>query len=118
MDKFDGKAKMYLQEDNGGFGLLITDGFGHWFYWGENELPVELTENAATNVKILQDAIQSGEMYNARDFVDECINFDTFTAHIIKRYTKSASINDIAAIENSERDFDFTKWFAVDKEKN
>lgn len=119
MNKFDGKAKMYLQEDNGGFGLLITDGLGHWFYWGENELPVELTENAATNVKILREAIQNGDMYGAKDFINECIDFDTFdtfSKHNIPRYFKSANINDIALIENSERSCDFIKWFAVDKE--
>lgn len=116
MDKFDGKAKMYLQEDNGGFGLLITDGFGYWFYWGENELPVELTENGPTNVRILQDAIQSGEMYGAKEFIDECLVDEIFRKHNIPRYTKTASINDIAAIENSGRSCDYTEWFAVDKE--
>ena len=116
MDKFDGKAKMYLQEDNGGFGLLITDGFGHWFYWGENELPVKLTENAATNVIMLREAIQSGEMYGAMDFINECLDIDTFAKHNIRRYVKTASINDIALIENSERSCDFTEWLAVDKE--
>lgn len=116
MDKFDGKEKMYLQEDNGGFGLLITDGFGHWFYWGENELPVKLTENAATNVILLREAIQNGDMYGAKDFINECIDFDTFYKHNIPRYVKSANINDIALIENSERRRDFIEWFAVDIE--
>lgn len=121
MDKFDGKAKMYLQEDNGGFGLLITDGFGRWFYWGENELPVELTENAATNVIMLREAIQNEEMYNAKDFIMECYdNEQCFTKHCIERYTNNpcaTNINDIALIENSERSCDFTEWFVVDKEE-
>lgn len=117
MDKFDGKAKMYLQEDNAGFGLLITDGFGYWFYWGENVLPVELTENAATNVRILQDAINSGEMYGAKEFVDECLVDEIFRDHNIPRYTKAVNVNDIAAIENSERSCDFTTWYVINKEE-
>jgi hypothetical protein len=117
MDKFDGKAKMYLQEDNDGFGLLITDGFGHWFYWGENDLPVELTENAATNVRILQDAIIAGKMYSAKDFIDECLDREIYARHIIPRYIKAVNVNDIAAIENSECNCDFTTWYSVNKEE-
>ena len=116
MDKFDGKAKMYLQEDNGGFGLLITDGFGHWFYWGENEIPGELTENAATNVRILQEEIQNGDLYSAKEFIDECLDREIYARHIIPRYIKAVNVNDVAAIENSERNCDFTTWYMINKE--
>ena len=34
-------AKMYLQHDNGGYCVLITDG-NKWYFWSEYYLPVSL----------------------------------------------------------------------------
>ena len=110
----DGICKMFMQEDNGGFGILVTDGMGFWYYWGENDLPVNLTENAATNVRIIREAIESGEMYNARDFIDETLDIDTHRKHIIVRYTKCESIDEVSEIENRDRYFDKTEYYYIE----
>lgn len=45
-ESFSAGYKMYLQEDNGGWGLLYTDGDGNWFYMQEYDLPIDFGNNA------------------------------------------------------------------------
>lgn len=65
-------AKMYLQHDNGGYGVLITDG-NKWYYWSEYHLPVsfEADNDDDENAEIIRKAILDGDMYDADDFITE-----------------------------------------------
>lgn len=108
-------SKMYLQSDNGGYGLLITDERGAWWYWGEYALPVHLNErdednnlNDELNAEKIRKAITDGELYDADDFVSECDD-----EHHIKEYTGLMSIDAVSAYENNERDFDLTEYTEI-----
>ena len=55
-------ARMFLQSDNGGYGVLIGDG-EKWYYWSEYNLPVELdADTNKENAEIIRNAINSGDM--------------------------------------------------------
>lgn len=108
-------SKIYLQSDNGGYGLLITDERGAWWYWGEYGLPVDLNErdeddrlNDKLNVEKIRRAIADGELYAADDFVSECDD-----EHRIKEYTGLMSIDAVSAYENNGRDFDLTEYTEI-----
>jgi hypothetical protein len=76
---------MYLQSDNGGYGILIQDIESEkWYYWSEYHLPVDLTgENDEENAEIIRAAIESGNMYDADDFITET---DDAEEHEIEEY--------------------------------
>lgn len=118
MKNYDGKAKMYLQEDNAGFSILVTNGRGSWYSWEENELPVKFTNSETENVRILQEAINAGAMWNAREFVEAVMN-DTnmMLNHFIARLRGCVNANDVARIINSEfKTCDFVAWYPVWRE--
>lgn len=108
-------SKMYLQHDNGGYGLLITDERGAWWYWGEYDLPVSLNEgdedgnlSDELNAEKIRRAIADGSLYDANDFVSECDD-----EHYISAYDGMQDINAVSAYENNERDFDLTKYTEI-----
>lgn len=113
--------KMYLQSDNGGNGILIQDTeSGKWYYWSEYHLPVDLTgETDEENAAIIRAAIESGDMYDADDFVSETDDTDE---HEIAAYD-GLSLDDIDRLENYEQDHyngnvypknhDTTYWTAI-----
>ena len=101
--------KMYLQSDNGGYGVLVTDGLGHWWYWHEHWLPVDLNAPSDEgNAEIIRVAIENGEMYDANDFVNEAED-----ERMIIDYTGRRTIEEIDSYENKGRDFDLTTWIEI-----
>lgn len=113
--------KMYLQNDNGGYGILIQDTENRkWYYWSEYHLPVDLTgENDEENAAIIRDAIENGDMYDADDF----ITVNEYTdEHEIEEYA-GMNIEEIDRMENYEQDIysgdvhprncDTTNWTAI-----
>lgn len=113
-------SKMYLQHDNGGYGLLITDGAGHWYYWQENDLPVRLDAededgnlNDDMNAAIIREAIADYEMYDADEFISECENEQISSEHYISAYDGMQDINAVSAYENGNRDFDLTSYIEI-----
>lgn len=108
-------SKMYLQSDNGGYGLLVTDERGAWWYWSEYALPICLNErdeddrlNDELNVEKIRKAIADGELYDADEFVSECDD-----EHHIKAYTGLMNIDAVSAYENNGRDFDLTEYIEI-----
>lgn len=113
--------KMYLQSDNGGYGILIQDTESRkWYYWSEHHLPVVLDEETdEENAAIIRAAIESDDMYDADDFVTET---EDTGEHEIAAYT-GLSLDDIDRIENYEQDIysgdvhpkicDTTNWTAI-----
>lgn len=108
-------SKMYLQSDNGGYGLLITDERGAWWYWSEYGLPICLNERDEAdrlsdelNAEKIRRAIANGDLYDADDFVSECDD-----EHHIKEYTGLMNIDAVSAYENNGRDFDLTKYAEI-----
>lgn len=94
--------KMYLQSDNGGYGILIQDTESRkWYYWSEYHLPVDLTgESDEENAEIIRAAIESGDMYDADDFITDTEDTDE---HEIAAY-EGLSLDDIDRMENYEQD--------------
>lgn len=113
-------SKMYLQHDNGGYGLLITDGAGHWYYWQENDLPVTLSAcdesgglDDELNAEKIRTAVVDGDLYDANDFISECDNDQIRAEHIIDAYDGMTDINAVSAYENDNRDFDLTEYTEI-----
>lgn len=113
--------KMYLQNDNGGYGILIQDTENRkWYYWSEYHLPVDLDgETDEKNAAIIRAAIESGDMYDADDFITDTEDTDE---HEIAAY-EGLSLDDIDHMENYEQDVysgdvhpkncDTTYWTAI-----
>lgn len=93
---------MFLQRDNGGYGILIQNAdSGKWYYWSEYHLPVELNgETDEENALKIRIAIDNGDMYNADEFITETEDADE---HEISAY-EGLSIDDIDRLENYEQD--------------
>lgn len=113
-------SKMYLQHDNGGYGLLITDGAGHWYYWQENDLSVRLDArdedgnlNDNMNAQRIRDAIRNYDLYDADEFISECENEQISSEHYISAYDGMQDINAVSAYENDNRDFDLTEYTEI-----
>ncbi len=102
-------ARMFLQSDNGGYGVLIGDG-EKWYYWSDYNLPVELdADTYEENAEIIRNAINSGDMYNADDFITDAADVD-------ERYISAydgMTIEQIDEYENKDRDFDFTTYVEI-----
>lgn len=99
--------RMYLERDNSGYGILITDG-QNWWYYHEAHLPVNLTaETDEGNAGIIRLAVARGELYNADDFVSEAE-----TDHIITAYD-GMTLEEIDKYENNDRSCDFTKYIEI-----
>lgn len=113
--------KMYLQSDNGGYGILIQDTKSRkWYYWSEYHLPVDLNgETDEENAAIIRAAIENGDMYDADDFITDAEDTDE---HEIAAY-EGLSLDDIDRMENYEQDTysgdvhpkncDTTNWAAI-----
>lgn len=113
--------KMYLQSDNGGYGVLIQDiENGKWYYWSDYHLPIDLDgETDEVNAAMIRTAIENGDMYDADDFVSETDDTDE---HEISAYD-GLSLDDIDRLENYEQDpysgdvhpknHDTTYWTAI-----
>lgn len=113
--------KMYLQNDNGGYGILIQDTeSGKWYYWSEYHLPVDLNgETDEENAEIIRAAIENGDMYDADDFI--AAN-DYAEEHEIEEYA-GMNIEEIDRKENYVKDIysgdiypmghDLTSWIAI-----
>lgn len=104
-------AKMYLQSDNGGYGVLITDG-NKWYYWSEYNLPVSLeADTDEENAEIIRKAISGGEMYDADDFITE-FNVEELSERHIATYD-GMTIEKIDTFENIGRFCDFTYYTEI-----
>lgn len=102
---------MYLQRDNGGYGVLITDG-NKWYYWSEYNLPVSLeADTDEENAEIIRKAISGGEMYDADDFITE-FNTEELAERHIAAYD-GMTIKEIDTFENSKIFCDFTKYIEI-----
>lgn len=113
--------KMYLQSDNGGNGILIQDiETNRWYYWSEYHLPIDLaSETDEENAEIIRAAIESGNMYDADDFITET---DDAEEHEIEEYA-GMNIEEIDRKENYVKDIysgdvhpaghDLTSWAAI-----
>ena len=113
-DEYANECEMFLQSDNGGNGILVTDGWGHWFYWGESELPIVLdADTAEENAEKIRAAVESYELYDAADFVNECNDSETNEAHAVKEYDGILDIEALEAYENAGRTIDATKYIAI-----
>ena len=104
-------TKMYLQSDNGGYGVLITDG-NKWYYWSEYHLPVSLeADTDEENVEIIRKAILNGDIYDADDFITE-FNDEERAEHYISAYD-GMNIEEIDTKENIGRFCDFTYYTEI-----
>lgn len=104
-------TKMYLQNDNGGYGILITDG-NKWYYWSEYNLPVSLeADTDEENAEIIRKAILNGDMYDADDFITE-FNAEELAERYIAAYD-GMTIEDINTFENSKRFCDLTYYTEI-----
>lgn len=113
-DEYANECEMFLQSDNGGNGILVTDGWGHWFYWSESELPIALdADTAEENAERIREAINNFELYDAADFVNECNNSETNEAHAVKEYNGLLDIEALEAYENAGRTMDTTKYISI-----
>ena len=113
-DEYTNECEMFLQSDNGGNGILVTDGWGHWFYWDESELPITLdADTAEENAERIRAAVKCFELYDAADFVNECNNSEINEAHAVKEYNYLLNIEAVKAYENAERTIDTTKYIAI-----
>lgn len=104
-------AKMYLQHDNGGYGVLITDG-NKWYFWSEYYLPVSLeSDTDEENAEIIRKAILNGNMYDADDFITE-FNAEELAERHIAAYD-GMTIKEIDTFENSKRFCDLTYYTEI-----
>ena len=113
-------SKMYLQSDNGGYGLLITDERGAWWYWPENDLSVRLNARDEDdrlsdnlNAEKIRRAIADGVLYDADEYVSECENEQISSGHYIGAYDGMRDIDAVSAYENNGRDFDLTEYTEI-----
>lgn len=119
--------KMYLESNNGGYGILVTGG-ERWYYWDESQLPVTLNGKDEDgrlddneNVKIILKAIESGDMYDVDDWLDEFSN-EELEPHYISAYD-GLDIEGIDNLENYKTDLysgdrhplghDTTSWIEI-----
>lgn len=113
-DEYANECEMFLQSDNGGNGILVTDGWGNWFYWHESELPITLdADTAEENAERIRAAVKSFELYDAADFVNECNNPAIYAAHAVEEYDGLLDIEALEAYENAGRTIDTTKYIAI-----
>lgn len=113
-DEYANECEMFLQSDNGGNGILVTDGWGHWFYWDESELPITLdADTAEENAERIRAAVNGFELYDAADFVNECNNPEINEAHAVTEYNGLLDIEALEAYENAGRTIDTTKYIAI-----
>lgn len=104
-------AKMYLQHDNGGYGVLITDG-NKWYFWSEYYLPVSLeADTDEENAEIIRKAILNGDMYDADDFITEFNAEELAERHIA--WYDGMTIKEIDTFENSKRFCDLTYYTEI-----
>ena len=114
-DVKDEDAKMYLQHDNGGKSILITDGNGQWYsfntggngYYGTVDLYATNDDGEDLSdediAERLSEAMQKGEIYSPREMLFE-IQYEA-DLYIINEYVGCKSISDIESIVNYEKDY-------------
>lgn len=99
--------KMYIEYNNGGSCLLLTDGT-RWMYLDATEIVPDISEEetAAENVK---NAIESGDLYGAEDLWEECFDDE----HHISEYD-GLTLDEIDTAVNYEngmpKGHDCTTW--------
>ena len=104
-------AKMYLQHDNGGYCVLITDG-NKWYFWSEYYLPVSLeADTDEESAEIIRKAILDGDMYDADDFITE-FNAEELAERHIAAYD-GMTIKEIDSYENGKRFCDMTYYTEI-----
>ena len=114
-------AKMYLEENNSGRDILITDENGKWFYssldngfYGEVDVYEGTVEEAVNN---LRNSISEGNTYSAEDWLydyaedhepvyDGCMTIDDIDEE--ENY-----ITDIYSGDRHPLDHDITTWYEV-----
>ena len=106
--------KMYLQRDNGGYGVLILDGAHRkWYYWGEYAIPADLIgETDEENAEIISKKIVNGMFDDADDFINEYSDHE-LAEHHIEAYDGLTDIAAVDSYENDNRDCDKTSWVEI-----
>ena len=113
-DEYANECEMFLQSDTGGNGILVTDGWGHWLYWHESELPIALdADTAEKNAERIRAAVKGFELYDAADFVNECNNPAINEAHAVEEYDGLLDIEALNVYENVGRTIDTTKYIKI-----
>lgn len=99
--------KMYIEYNNGGNGILLTDG-NQWIYLDAAEITADISaeETAAENVR---NAIENGDLYGAEDLWEELFDEE----HHITDYD-GMTLDDIDTAVNYEdgmpKNHDVTTW--------
>ena len=123
-------AKMFLEINNGGKDILVTDEQGHWFYapvgsnFGEVDLypDAESFDEEVQNVLYhLRREIEAGTTYDAQDVLDD-MNDEERAEREVEAYHGFKSIDDVDEYQNftttsfGDRvrlDHDESYWFEV-----
>lgn len=102
-------AKMFLEINNGGKDILVTDEQGHWYYalvgsnFGEVDLypDAESFEDEVMHVLYsLRREIKAGTTYGAQDVLDD-MNDDERAEREVEAYHGFKSIDDVDEYENN-----------------
>lgn len=123
-------AKMYLEINNGGKDILVTDEHGHWYYapvgsnFGEVDLypDAESFDDEVKNVLYhLRREIEAGTTYGAQDVLDD-MSDEEKAEREVEAYHGCKSIDDVDyytnTLDNSFGDrvrlgHDESYWFEV-----
>ena len=101
-------AKMYLEINNGGKDILVTDEHGHWYYapvganFGEVDIypDAESYEEEIENVLYhLRKEIEAGTTYGAQDFLDD-MNDEERAEREVKAFHGFQTIDEVDDYEN------------------
>lgn len=101
-------AKMYLEENNAGVEILITDEKGRWFYapsgstYGDADLYPDAEDSIERINKVLDNLrteIAKGTTYNAEEFLDD-MNEEEMEEREVKEFKGFMSIDDVDNYEN------------------
>lgn len=96
-------AKMFLEDNNAGREILITDEQGKWWYapsgwtYGDADLyPHAETNEEEINIVIdnLRREIANGTTYSAQDFIDD-MNDEESAERIVEQYSGAMTIDEI-----------------------
>lgn len=119
-------AKMYLEDNNAGMDILITDENGHWWYsnidsngfYGDAEIYCDGEDPINEALENLRREINEGSTYSAEDWIEEYGNVEQPEP----RYDGKMTIDDIDVVCNYELNsfgdlvpmgHDETEWYEV-----
>lgn len=106
-------AKMYLESNNAGLEVLITDEKGRWFYapsgstYGDADLYPDAEDSDDAFMKALYNIrteIAKGTTYNAEEFLDD-MNEEEMEEREVKEYKGCMNIGEVDEIVNYTTDY-------------